>query len=59
MTVQMNAPTLRFGEFEGQWSKVTFDDLNINVIDGDRGTQYPNKNELLPEAIAYFYLQKM
>ncbi|URM16392.1 restriction endonuclease subunit S [Vibrio splendidus] len=58
MTVQMNAPTLRFGEFEGQWSKVTFDDLNINVIDGDRGTQYPNKNELLPEGYCLFLSAK-
>ncbi|MEZ9445050.1 restriction endonuclease subunit S [Vibrio sp. 10N.222.54.F12] len=58
MTVQMNAPTLRFGEFEGQWSKVTFDDLNINVIDGDLGTQYPNKNELLPEGYCLFLSAK-
>jgi type I restriction enzyme S subunit len=39
-------PTLRFPEFRdaGEWESEVFDEL-INVIDGDRGTNYPKSDE--------------
>ncbi|WP_029822919.1 restriction endonuclease subunit S [Vibrio parahaemolyticus] len=58
MTEQMNVPKLRFGEFQGGWSKISIDGLNIDVIDGDRGTHYPTKEELLPEGSCLFLSAK-
>ena len=58
MTEKMNVPKLRFGEFAGRWSKLSFDGLNIDVIDGDRGAHYPNKEELLSEGSCLFLSAK-
>lgn len=58
MNEQMNEPKLRFGDFQGGWSKLSIDELSINVIDGDRGTHYPNKEELLSEGSCLFLSAK-
>lgn len=58
MAEQMNIPSLRFGEFDGAWSKLTLESLNIDVIDGDRGVNYPNKDDLLPEGNCLFLSAK-
>jgi type I restriction enzyme S subunit len=58
MLDKMNVPELRFSEFQGKWSRQTFKDLKINVIDGDRGTNYPNKGDLLPEGDCLFLTAK-
>jgi hypothetical protein len=42
MTKQNNSPTLRFPEFQGEWEVKKLGEIGINVIDGDRGTNYPN-----------------
>lgn len=38
-------PKLRFPEFNGNWESKKLSELDLNVIDGDRGKNYPSSNE--------------
>ena len=50
----MSTPKLRFKEFSGDWIQNTIEDLDIKVIDGDRGTNYPNGNDFSNEGYCLF-----
>ena len=43
-----------FGKIPVNWEVKTLDDCDIEIIDGDRGSHYPNSNELLPEGYCLF-----
>ncbi|WP_298764087.1 restriction endonuclease subunit S [uncultured Polaribacter sp.] len=47
-------PKLRFKEFEGEWSKKRLNTINIKVIDGDRGKNYPNGNDFSNDGFCLF-----
>ena len=47
-------PKLRFKEFEGDWEKKKLNSINIKVIDGDRGKNYPNGNDFTKEGFCLF-----
>jgi type I restriction enzyme S subunit len=47
-------PKLRFKEFENEWNKKRLDSINIKVIDGDRGKNYPNGNDFSNEGFCLF-----
>ncbi len=47
-------PQLRFPEFEGEWETNKLSDWKLKVIDGDRGTNYPNGDDFLPEGYCLF-----
>ena len=46
-------PELRFPEFEGEWEEKKAKDF-IDIIDGDRGKNYPSKTDLLSEGYCLF-----
>lgn len=50
----MNAPKLRFKEFSGEWESETFEEAQIRVIDGDRGSNYPNGSDFSNEGYCLF-----
>ena len=45
MEKQKNIPELRFPEFDGAWERKKVGEIGINIIDGDRGTNYPNGDD--------------
>jgi type I restriction enzyme S subunit len=47
-------PKLRFPEFEGDWGKDKLSDINIFVIDGDRGVNYPNGDDFSNDGFCVF-----
>ncbi len=47
-------PKLRFSEFEGSWNKKKLNDINVSVIDGDRGSNYPNGNDFSKDGYCLF-----
>ena len=49
-----NTPNLRFPEFNGDWELKKLGDIGINIIDGDRGTNYPNGNDFSNEGYCLF-----
>jgi len=49
-----NIPSLRFPEFNGEWELKKLGDIGINIIDGDRGTNYPNGNDFSNEGYCLF-----
>lgn len=50
----MNMPTLRFPEFSGEWDKKKLGEIGVNIIDGDRGTNYPNGNDFSDTGFCLF-----
>ena len=51
---QTLVPKLRFGEFEGDWRTPSFKDSQVKVIDGDRGSNYPNGADFTPTGYCLF-----
>ncbi|MDO4589516.1 MAG: restriction endonuclease subunit S, partial [Fusobacterium sp.] len=41
----MRIPKLRFKEFSGEWEEKKLDEISF-LIDGDRGKNYPNENDI-------------
>jgi len=54
MEKQKNEPVLRFPEFKGEWDRQTLEKVDIKVIDGDRGTNYPNGSDFSSEGFCLF-----
>ena len=49
-----NTPQLRFPGFEGNWETNKLSDWKLKVIDGDRGTNYPNGDDFSQEGYCLF-----
>lgn len=47
-------PKLRFPEFNGNWDKKKLNDVNVSVIDGDRGSNYPNGDDFSKDGYCLF-----
>lgn len=47
-------PQLRFQEFDGKWETNKLSDWKLKVIDGDRGTNYPNGDDFSVEGYCLF-----
>lgn len=47
-------PKLRFPEFSGDWDKKNLVEIGISVIDGDRGSNYPNGNDFSSDGYCLF-----
>ncbi len=47
-------PKLRFPEFHGEWEKKNLGEAGIQIIDGDRGINYPNGNDFTIEGYCLF-----
>jgi len=54
MEKQINNPKLRFSEFKEEWKKKRLGEIGITVIDGDRGTNYPNGTDFSDEGYCLF-----
>lgn len=52
--VKKCVPQLRFPEFEGEWEIKKLANWNLKVIDGDRGTNYPNGDDFSGEGYCLF-----
>ena len=53
MVIKMNVPKLRFSEFNNDYVINTFDNL-INIIDGDRGNNYPKASDFYDDEYCLF-----
>ena len=51
--MERNVPKLRFKGFSDEWKKAKFKEL-LNVIDGDRGVNYPKEDEFTEEGYCLF-----
>ena len=47
-------PQLRFKEFNDEWKSENLKELNLKIIDGDRGNNYPNGDEFLNSGYCLF-----
>ena len=54
MEKQTNLPILRFPNFSEDWEKKKLGEIEINVIDGDRGTNYPNGSDFSNKGYCLF-----
>lgn len=54
MSFTCKEPKLRFGEFSGEWEKQRLEKIGISIIDGDRGTNYPNGNDFSDDGYCLF-----
>ncbi len=54
----MLVPRLRFREFDGEWKSNTLSGFDLKVIDGDRGTNYPNGDDFSLEGYCLFMSAK-
>uniref|UniRef100_UPI0035A23CAA hypothetical protein n=1 Tax=Acinetobacter bereziniae TaxID=106648 RepID=UPI0035A23CAA len=50
----MTAPKLRFKEFGDEWIQSTFKDADIQIIDGDRGNNYPKSDDFFTDEYCLF-----
>lgn len=50
----MSVPKLRFKEFNGEWTSYTLDMASIEIIDGDRGANYPNSEDFSQNGYCLF-----
>jgi type I restriction enzyme S subunit len=48
----------KIGEISKEWEVLSLESANINVIDGDRGTNYPKQNDFLDEGYCLFLSAK-
>lgn len=53
MTAKQNKPALRFPEFFGFWNKDSLDEI-VEIIDGDRGINYPSNNDFSDQGYCLF-----
>ncbi|MBB2145745.1 hypothetical protein GM921_09625 [Pedobacter sp. LMG 31464] len=49
-----NVPNLRFHGFDGEWELDRLENLDIKIIDGDRGKNYPNGGDFSDEGYCLF-----
>lgn len=55
MTTQTyNVPALRFPAFDEQWEIKDLENTGLKVIDGDRGSNYPNGNDFSADGYCLF-----
>ncbi len=54
MEKNKNVPKLRFPEFSGEWEEKKLGEINVEIIDGDRGKKYPNDNDFFNEGYCLF-----
>jgi len=54
MAPEMNVPKLRFPNFNEEWTKCKLSDAGIQIIDGDRGKNYPNGNDFSSNGYCLF-----
>jgi type I restriction enzyme S subunit len=52
------APKLRFNGFDDEWKNNTLAAFDLKVIDGDRGTNYPNGDDFSSEGYCLFMSAK-
>ncbi|OOQ55778.1 hypothetical protein A0O00_14875 [Proteus mirabilis] len=50
----MTKPKLRFKQFAKKWISSQLSDVEIKVIDGDRGSNYPSKSDFKPQGYCLF-----
>ncbi|MEY0291119.1 restriction endonuclease subunit S [Providencia rettgeri] len=50
----MTKPKLRFKQFATKWISSQLSDVEIKVIDGDRGSNYPSKSDFKPQGYCLF-----
>ena len=50
----MTAPKLRFKEFDSGWMSKIFQDASIQIIDGDRGNNYPKSDDFYDDEFCLF-----
>ena len=53
-----NTPKLRFPEFSGEWEKSSFATNGIQIIDGDRGANYPKSADFSSQGECLFLSAK-
>ena len=53
MSVDKNAPEIRFEGFSGEWKSFPLDGIS-DVLDGDRGHNYPNGDDLKDQGHTLF-----
>ncbi len=49
-----NIPQLRFPEFDGEWEKKKLGEVRIQIVDGDRGINYPNGSDFSNDGYCLF-----
>ena len=54
MEKQKNIPVLRFPEFKDAWEKKKLGEVGITIIDGDRGSNYPNGSDFSIDGYCLF-----
>jgi type I restriction enzyme S subunit len=57
-TEQNDVPELRFPDFKTIWSLGNFSLFNVQIIDGDRGVNYPKSTDFLPVGDCLFLSAK-
>ena len=50
----MNVPKLRFKGFQDAWIKTNFENAKIQIIDGDRGENYPKSEDFYANGFCLF-----
>ncbi|MEM9995352.1 MAG: restriction endonuclease subunit S, partial [Acinetobacter pittii] len=50
----MSIPKLRFKEFNGDWISSTFSKASVQIIDGDRGVNYPKSEDFYEHEFCLF-----
>ncbi len=50
----MAAPKLRFKEFDGDWTSSDFSKASVQIIDGDRGFNYPKSDDFYDDEFCLF-----
>ena len=51
-------PELRFKEFSGEWEVPSMKNTNLEIIDGDRGNNYPKSNDFTNDGFCLFLSAK-
>lgn len=51
---QQNIPALRFPDFQGTWKKGKIQDFDVQIIDGDRGVNYPKFTDFFEQGYCLF-----
>ena len=49
----MNAPSLRFPEFAGEWQQKTLEELDVEISDGNYGEMYPTAEQFVKEGVPF------
>lgn len=57
-TQKQNVPKLRFPEFDAVWTKANVNLNNIQIIDGDRGANYPKSDDFSSQGDCLFLSAK-